>query len=82
MLYQQAATAIVLQRPEDAKKALNGVRKGIEWVPTDDREGVRDLYDQAGELRERLIADPAAVREDLLSGMDEQKRRRKLPATS
>jgi hypothetical protein len=78
-LYGQAATAIVLKRPEDAREALDRLRQAVESDPTDDREWVRDLYEQAGALRDRLIADPAAVREELLAGMDEQKRRRKLP---
>ena len=78
-LYRQAATAIVLQRPGDAREALDRMRQVIESDPTDDREWVRDLYEQAGAFRDRLIADAAAVREELLAGMDEQKRRRKLP---
>jgi hypothetical protein len=79
-LYAQAATAIVLRRPEDAKEALDGVRQSIGWAE-DDREWVRELYEQAGALRDQVIADPVAVREELLAGMDEQKRRRDLPAT-
>jgi hypothetical protein len=78
-LYRQAATAIILQRPEAAEAALDRLRRGIECDPTDDRQWVRDLYQQAGALRGRVITDWAAVREELISGMDEQKRRRKLP---
>jgi hypothetical protein len=77
-LYRQAATAIVLRRPEDARTALDGVRQVID-SEADDREWVRALYNQAGILRDRLCADPAAVREELLAGVDEQKRRRNLP---
>lgn len=78
-LYRQAATAIILERTEDAAQALDGVRQAITGDPDDDREWVRDLFEQAGALRERLVADPAALRAELISGMDEQKRRRKLP---
>ncbi|WP_213013910.1 hypothetical protein [Paractinoplanes toevensis] len=78
-LYRQAATAIVLERPEDAREALDRLRQSVDSRPIDDRGWIRELYVQAGALRDRLIEDPAAVREDLLAGMDEQKRRRKIP---
>jgi hypothetical protein len=77
-LYRQAATAIVLQRPDNALEALDKLQRAVESDP-DDREWVRNLYEQAGTLRDRLNAGPAAAREELLAGMDEQKRRRKLP---
>jgi hypothetical protein len=69
----------MVQRPGPATKALDSVRQEIESDPEDDRDWVRDLYEQAGRLRDRVLADPVAVRQELLSGMDEQMRRHKLP---
>lgn len=81
LLYQQAATAIVLSRFGDAVEALDKLQQAIESDPTDDREWVRNLYGQAGTIRGRVVADATAVRDELILGMDEQKRRRKLPLT-
>jgi hypothetical protein len=79
ILYRQAATAVILERPEDAEQAARAVQQAIDAHPTDDRDWVRRLHEQAGAFRDRLAADPAALRAELISGMDEQKRRRKLP---
>ncbi len=81
-LFRQAATAVMLSRPDDAMEALGKLRQVIESDPTDDRDYVRDLYEQAGAFRDRVEADAAAVRDELIGGIDEQKRRRGLPLSA
>jgi hypothetical protein len=81
LLYRQAAAAIVLRRFRDAVEALDKLRKVVESDPDDDREWVMNLHEQAGALRDRVVADAVAVREELILGMDEQKRRLNLPLT-
>ncbi|MCY1141549.1 hypothetical protein OWR29_26425 [Actinoplanes sp. Pm04-4] len=63
----------------ESSKALKKVRQVIDSDPTDDRDVVRELYQQAREFCDRISADPAAVREELIADVGDQKRRRKIP---
>ncbi|WP_203791647.1 hypothetical protein [Paractinoplanes rishiriensis] len=80
-LYRQAATAIILRSDEEAAGALLAVQQIAANHPAAPT-WLQELSSQAADLHSQLDADPAAVRKTLLSGVNEQRRRRGLPATA
>jgi hypothetical protein len=80
VLHRQAATEIVLTDYRDATATLDELRR-FASAHMSRAPWLADLARRADEWGRRLSTDPAGLRAELLAGVEEQRRRRGLPAT-